>query len=181
MSFPTHRDYTDAHAVSLVHTPAHTVPSPTFILDQQLLDLLRAGRPSITDQHISLNNIVYDSLREDGASPAIVFGDQTHYRMVFIHAATKHVFFADPLDHHFPEDILEAFKLYHMINDTINNWTYQLVASYPLSAAVGCLQLWYLGHLVSQRSGYNLGHSRNTCHSAHGCSPTHSSSQLRPS
>ena len=50
-------------------------------------DMPNKGQPTTPDSQTGTANVVCDSLRVDGASPAIVVGDQEHYRTLFIHAA----------------------------------------------------------------------------------------------
>ena len=100
------------------------MPIPEF----QLLALLRAGAPSASAHvHVSLNNVIYDSLAVAGASPAVVVGNGVHFTVFFLQASQKCMYFVDPLGASFSCDVVEAFKLYHTLRGQHGLWQYEVL------------------------------------------------------
>lgn len=90
----------DSRYIGATHQASYTTRHHP-IAEHQLLALLRAGPLGPTDTSISLYNVMHDSMHCEGASPATVVGNGTHFTVAMVHAQRKCVYFVDPLQPYF--------------------------------------------------------------------------------
>lgn len=107
---------------------------PSYMLRHSLITILIAILQRGIDQlasSIGLGEVLHDSFGLDGnsqaSSPAIIIGDQTHFRNLFIRAPSKTVYY-DPMPHTFPVEVLQAFQTYHLLYDSEHTWQYVVIS-----------------------------------------------------
>ena len=91
--------------------------------NQQLLhNIAKAGQRTQAEDSTDTAQVLRDTFTIDGPCPAVVIGDDSHFRTILINARTKSISLIDPLGQGFSEDIKTSIiSLYG--KDKSGSWT----------------------------------------------------------
>jgi len=97
----------------------HPVPSVQELLHKVKQPYANSPRGYSTD----IPQAVRDTLSPDGPSPAVTFGDNTHWRVMLINARRKHVDFIDPFGMGFLHSVRTSSQKSYK-RDKTGTWTF---------------------------------------------------------
>lgn len=103
----------------------HNAQGPTHLIatDVQLITKVNeASNSNQLEDNVGIAQVLRDTMKTDGPCPAIMFGDNQHFRNVLINSRTKSVSLVDPMGSGFLDNVKASItNLYS--KDTTGDWS----------------------------------------------------------
>ena len=113
-----HMQYPDAKHQNMAGV-THPVPSVQELLHK----VKQADENSPLEYSTDISQAMRDALSPHGPSPAIMFGDNIHWRVMLINARRKHVDFVDPFGTGFLHSVRTSVQQFYQ-RDNTGTWTF---------------------------------------------------------